>query len=68
MASKRTLASFCNKTSDAGPSAAFVPSTSTSELSEADVITKGGQLEVVALSTGPTPSRRQNPIRKRCDW
>lgn len=42
MTSKRTLASFWGKTSDAGPSTAFLPSTSTSELSEADVSNERG--------------------------
>ena len=36
MASKRTLASFWNRTGGAGPSSASLPSTSTSDVSETD--------------------------------
>ena len=42
MASKRTLASFWNRTGGAGPSCASLPSTSTSEVSETDVSNERG--------------------------
>ena len=48
-----SLASFWNRTDRAGPSSASLPSTSTSDVSETDEVTKEAQLEAAVMSMRP---------------